>query len=534
MGINAAQLMVTVGANTAAAEQGVMGFSRLIGMGGPLALGAVGAAAVLAGVGIASIKMAGDFQSGMTTIVTGAGESTKNLGMLSQGVLDMAMATGTSTKQLTDGLYMIESGGFRGAAALNILRAAAEGAKVGNADLGVVADATDTVLKNYGQHGLSAAQAVNALIDTVSHGKTHMEDLAAALAHILPTAAAAHVSLGDVLGAMATMTGEGVDAANAATYLRQMLIALEAPSDKSKKVLDGLGLSTQTLAAEMQLSLPRALQDITDRLMHEFPQGAYVASVEMDKVKAGTESWDTALAHMSKSGASQYVAAIRDLSGGMRQMQGMLLLTGPHLKTFNDLSALIGATAGKSGDAIAGWALVQKNFNQQFAVFGETVKVLLIELGQHLLPAAGEFVSLLTGGLKSGVGDLTGQLSALTGEGLAPADVHARHLHGAVTLLHSSVHTQLNPTLAKLNEYMQSELVPIFTKYGGQMEREMVPIMRTFGQVMTQNILPALGPLGKQFAEGFLKPAMKLGADVLPVLNPLLQALGWLFQNVLA
>src|SRR5258706_525983 len=167
------------------------------------ALMEVGRKAVDAGV--ATLKMAGDFYSGITTLVTGAGESQKNIKMVSDGILAMGPAVGETTKQLEAGMYMIESGGYHGAQGLQIFKMASEGAKVGSADLGVTADATDTILKNFGSTGLTAAQAVNTLIATVSHGKTHMQDLASSLSQILPTASAARVSLDDTAAAMATM-----------------------------------------------------------------------------------------------------------------------------------------------------------------------------------------------------------------------------------------------------------------------------------------------------------------------------------------
>src|SRR5690242_9228048 len=90
--------------------------------------GAVIAGAALVALGAKAVQMAGNFQAGMTSLVTGAGESQKNIKMVSDGILAMAIQTGTSTKQLTDGMYMIESAGFHGAAGLQILKAAAEGA----------------------------------------------------------------------------------------------------------------------------------------------------------------------------------------------------------------------------------------------------------------------------------------------------------------------------------------------------------------------------------------------------------------------
>ncbi len=362
MTIDAATLAVKVQANTSQAEQGLGGIFKMLASGPGLAIG-VGVA--VAGIGLASIKMAGDFQSGMTSLVTGAGESQKNIAMVSQGVLNMATATGTSTSQLTAGMYMIESAGYHGAAGLNILQAAAEGAKVGNADLGTVADATTTIMTDYAGAHISAAMAVNLLTATVASGKTHMEDLAGAMAQILPTASAARVSLGDVMGAMATMTAEGVPAANAATYLRQTILALDAPSKASQKAMEAVGLSSSAVAAEMQKSLPGALQMITQRLAAVYGEGS-----------------------------PQYVAALKEIAGGSKQMQGVLDLTGTHMAAFVGNVAGVTDAAKKGGNQIVGWSEVQKDFNFKMAQAGEVVQVFMIQLGQKLLPVATQVVTL--------------------------------------------------------------------------------------------------------------------------------------------
>src|SRR5882724_6027694 len=88
--------------------------------------GAAGAAAIaIAAIGVGSVKMAGDFQKSMMTLVTSAGESASNLKMVSDGVLALSTQTGVSTEQLAKGMYMIESSGLHGAAGLDALRAAA-------------------------------------------------------------------------------------------------------------------------------------------------------------------------------------------------------------------------------------------------------------------------------------------------------------------------------------------------------------------------------------------------------------------------
>lgn len=328
-----------------------------------LAATAMGVTAAIA-LGVQATQAAGTFQAGITSLSTGAGELQSNLGMVSDGILSLAVSTGTTTKQLIDGMYMIESGGYHGAAGLAILKAAAEGAKVGNADLGVVADATDTILKNFGQTGLTASQAVNTLIATVSHGKTTMQALSASLSQVLPTASAAGISLNDTAAAMATMTGEGIPAANAATYLRQTILNLDAPSTSAKKALAEVGLSTSQVSNEMKKSLPDTLKMITDAVGKKFPVGS-----------AG------------------YVNAIKNISGGTRTMQGMLDLTGTHLKSFQQNVTDVSGSVKKGGSSINGWSQVQGNFNQKMSQAKEMLETTSIKIGTALLPAVTKLIS---------------------------------------------------------------------------------------------------------------------------------------------
>lgn len=365
MPIQAAQLVAKVTADTAQAETGLGGVTKLLGGALPLAAGA-GALAVV-GIGLAATKMAGDFQANMTTLVTGAGESEQNIGKVSQGILQMARDTGTSTDQLTAGMFMIESAGHHGADGLNVLKVAAQGAKVGNADLGVTADALTTILADYPNVTNGAAGAMNTLTATVASGKTHMQDLATAMSSILPTASAAKVGLNDVMGAMATMTGEGVPAANAATYLRQTILALDAPGKQAQNTLKSIGLSSKQVSDEMQVSLPATLQMITDHLKKKFPEGS-----------------------------AAYVQALKDIAGGSKTMQGLLDLTGEHMQSFKDNTAGVTAAVKQGGTSVTGWALVQNDFNTKMDRAKQVVSTLMIELGTHLLPVAGQVADIFS------------------------------------------------------------------------------------------------------------------------------------------
>jgi TP901 family phage tail tape measure protein len=245
-----------------------------------------------------------------------------------------------------------------------VLKAAAMGAKVGNADLGVVSDATTTIMTDFGLKSSQASVAVNTLIATVANGKTTMNALAGSLSQILPTASAAKIGLNDTMAAMATMTGEGVPAADAATYLRQTIMALIAPSKQTVDALTAVGLSSTDVATEMQKSLPDALAMITDAVGEKFPVGS-----------------------------AAYVDALKKIAGGSKQMQGLLDLTGDHMATFQANVKNISAAVDAGGNSITGWNRVQGEFNQQMDKAKAVGEAFLITLGMRLLPIFGQVVA---------------------------------------------------------------------------------------------------------------------------------------------
>ena len=336
--------------------------SALGGMGGF----ALGATAAVAAIGVASVKMAGDFQAGLTTLVTSAGESKSNLQMVGDGIKQMSVDTATSTQQLVSGMYMVESAGYHGASGLQVLKASAMGARAENAPLADVANSVTSALNAYHLSAQSATWVTNDLVAAVGAGKMHMSDLASSLSNVLPVSSAFHISLQDTTAAISTMTMQGDDAASAATHLRQMILALEAPSSAGAKALKSIGLSSQDVSNEMKKSLPGAIQMITDHLKNKFPEGS-----------------------------AAYNAALKNIAGGSKQMMGMLELSGTHLQTFKNNVNQVSDAVKKGGNSITGWSDITQTFNFKLDQAKQGLSVLMITIGQALLPVAAQLMSAI-------------------------------------------------------------------------------------------------------------------------------------------
>ena len=340
--------------------------------GGGLMAGA-GAKVKTAFLGIAvgagfAIDSAMKYQEQSTQLVTGAGELDKNLKMVQQGMLNISTQTATSTSQVQSGMYMIESAGYHGADGLKVLQAAAEGAKVGNADLGTVADGLTTVLTDYKMPADQAAAATSGLVAVVAAGKTHMADLSSSLSKVLPTASALKVPFDQVGGAMATMTGQGVTARLAATHLNSTLIAMAKPSAAAAKAMEGVGLSSTQVATTLtHQGLTAALQMVTEAAGKKFPVGS-----------AG------------------YIAAVDTMLGGSAGLATALQLTGKHLGDLKkNTDSAAGAMHAGSKD-VQGWSKVQDDASFKMEKTEQAAKNTATAFGEALMPAVTDILGPLS------------------------------------------------------------------------------------------------------------------------------------------
>ncbi|MDE3073884.1 MAG: phage tail tape measure protein [Chloroflexota bacterium] len=357
-----------------------------------------------------AVGAAGNFQAALTALVTGAGELPSNLAAVRQGVLTIAQQVGDTSPAfsgLTSALYMVDSAGYHGAAGLDVLKAAAQGAKVGFAPLPDVANAVTSALNEYaGTAGaMNAVQATNTLIAAVGEGKTHLADMSTALGTIGPAASKVGISLADATGALATMTMQGIPADKAATYLRQSLLSWADAKGPAIKAMQSVGLSSTELYNTMHTKgLPAAIAEMQDAVASKFVPGS-----------------------------AQYVATMAQMMGGTKSMQAALTLTGAGLPVFLSNVDTINQKVKAGGDSVLGWSNVQQDFNQQLDQFKAQATALAIRVGDDLMPAVERLlprIEALVGWFEqhptvtkmaAEVAGLAGAVAAVVGPALAAA-----------------------------------------------------------------------------------------------------------------
>ncbi len=436
-GIPFGKTVSDIGSKLSSAESKASKFSSVISDVGKISLG-VGAAA-FAGIAVESIRMGTAFQAAMTQVETGAGELPQNMKKVSDGVLAMAGTVGQTPLALAKGLYTIESAGYHGAAGLKVLKAAAEGAAVGNADMGTVADATTTVLNAYGLSASKSTSVVNQLIAVEKTGKSHMQDVAAALSAVVPVAAAAHLSFAQVGGALSTLTGQGMSAEQGTQDLAHAIRALENPNTVAVNEMQQLGLNSNQVAknlgkngltgtmntltetilknmgpsgevmlkafnqskaasGDLQIMLG-AMNPKTRSLALEFEKGSLTVTQfrkALPTNEQGTVQQFSTLYNLShgfnaqlKAGqpaAQTYEAALAKMTGGATGMNVALMLTGSHAATFASNVRAVGSAAHHGGSRVHDFGLVQQTLSFQMKQAKAGAEALADKFGLMLIP----------------------------------------------------------------------------------------------------------------------------------------------------
>ncbi len=439
-------------------------------------------AATVAG-GAALATYAGGFEELTTQIVTGAGESASNLEMVRKGILAMAGEVGQVPDEIAKGFYNVASAGFHGAQGLTVMKVAAMGAKVGAADLAVMADGLTTALNAYHFSADKAVSVTNALVATVASGKMKMQDLAGSLGHILPTASALKVSLPEVTAAIATMTGQGTDAAEATTQLRSMMLHLASAQGPAVDAMKAVGLTSKQVADTMtHKGLYSVLKLITDHISTKF-----------------------------KPGSAQFVAELQAIVGGIDGMGAALQLTGGNTLTFAANVKTITAAMDSGSTSVTGWDKVQTNFNTKVDQAKASLSALAITAGTEILPVFGTVATF--------VSDLIADLDGL--------ETQTSKTDGAAHAVAAGLQTVAHA----INEYV----IPEAKALSGWAMRDGIPMLQRIASWTQEHVVPALKTMansaiavGKGVGQAMGGALTFVGKTLLPMFGG---ALGWVSDH---
>lgn len=212
-------------------------------MGGLLKLGAAAGAAGLA-IGVASVKVAADFEKSMANISTIVDTNTESMTEMGNQVLELSKKLPVTISDLTAGLYDIRSAGVAASDAMVVLE---KSAMLGVTGLGTTEEAVNIATSAINAFGISG-EKVPKIFDTiqvaVDVGKTTIAELAHSFGIVAGVADTAEVSFEELMAATGVLTTTGLNASVAQTQLRAAILAIQAPTADMTDLIQKMGFSS--------------------------------------------------------------------------------------------------------------------------------------------------------------------------------------------------------------------------------------------------------------------------------------------------
>jgi hypothetical protein len=202
--------------------------------------------------GLEITKQANEFHRAMVQTQTTANVSAAEINKASGALLAMAGPVAAAPAELATAWYHAKSVGLDYAHSIEATRIAAEGAKIGHANLEETMNALTASVASGIPGVKDMGSAMGQLLTIVGSGDMKLSDLNSALGTgLMVTMKNYGLSLTDVGAALATFGDHNIRGASAATQLRMAVMALAVPARGGAKVLAELGLTSEGSAAEL-------------------------------------------------------------------------------------------------------------------------------------------------------------------------------------------------------------------------------------------------------------------------------------------
>ena len=343
--------------------------------------------------GVATTKMAMDFESQMANVFTLMDKATIKSRDWKKEVLDLSKKVPQSTDVLSKGLYDIVSAGIDAGKAMNVLEVSSKSATAGLTTTAVAADAITSVLNAYNLSADEAADVSDVLFTTIRYGKTTFAELGPQIGKVVATAAAAGVSFDEVGAALATMTISGLKTDQAIVGLNQTILSFLKPTDQAIEAAEEIGfeLNATTLATK---GLGGAMTELSQKM------GITVDDmIEMEQAGlSDAEMYDELAVRTGKS-----AEMMASLFPNIRALKGALILAKDEGAKFNEM---LDQQEGRLGATNKAFKTIAETAQFEFDLALSSLKATAIEMGSHLLPIASD--------LFKKIGELADQFGALS------------------------------------------------------------------------------------------------------------------------
>lgn len=295
--------------------------------------GITAAGLAVAAFGVASIKMAADFDEQMSTVQANSGATSAQLGQLREAALQAGASTVYTASESAGAINDLAKAGMSVSDILSGgLTASLNLAAAGQMNVGDAAEYMSQALTMFHLSGKDATSTADALAAGADKAVGNVSDFGDALNNCGVMANSFGMNLQETVGVLGLFAQNGIVGAEAGTQLNSMLMRLAHPAADAESTMKELGISTHDASGKFvgMSNLAGQLHDklgkLTDQQRQEAEAtifGSYAikgAGIIMDAGKSGVDKWTKAV---SDSGFATQQASNKtnNLKGDLKMLE---------------------------------------------------------------------------------------------------------------------------------------------------------------------------------------------------------------------
>ena len=296
-----------------------------------------------------------DFNKAMKEANTMAGKDSAGFKQLKGEIADLAKELPIARNQLANGLYQTISNGVPEDNWIEFLNTSARSAVGGLADINKVVGVTSTLIKNYGLEWSAAADIQDKIQLTAKNGVTSFEQLAQALPRVTGNAATLGVSIDELMGTFATLTGVSGNTAEVSTQLAAIFTALVKPSSEAAEMAAKMGIQFDAAAIKAAGGFQNFLNQL-DSSVKAYAQANGVLEQEVYSKLFGSAEAIRALIPLQGELADKFMANVANMVNSAGTMDAAYADMSSHGEAVNQMlrnqwAAFIDIIAGVTSTA---------------------------------------------------------------------------------------------------------------------------------------------------------------------------------------
>ncbi|SSS87925.1 Phage-related minor tail protein [Acinetobacter baumannii] len=302
-------------------------------------------AAPIAGLGIAAVNTAKDFEAQMSKVAAISGATAEEVIKLKDAALELGASTSKSASEVAAGQESLAAMGFTVEEILGAMPGVISAAEASGSDMAQTADVMASSLSIFGLEASEASRVADILAQTANQSAADLTDMQYALKYAGPPAAALGVSMEELSSAIGIMTNAGMQGEQAGTTLRAALLGLLDPSEENSKLMESMGIAI-TDAEGNFVGISNLITNLSESMegQTETQKAATLASLVgteavsgmLSLMKAGPDEIDKMTKSLENSGGASADAAAKmkdNLQGALDGLQGAIETAGIQIGT---------------------------------------------------------------------------------------------------------------------------------------------------------------------------------------------------------